>query len=76
MLDWIYKKQREKKRKDAHERALKKTIAEKIARYEKNNESDEDEFTEVAIEGKKVRVAKEQITINGIWSGQHSKTTK
>ena len=70
MIDWISKKRREEKRREAQERQLKKSLAEKISRYEQSR-SDSidnppgDDFTEVLIDGKKLRVAKEQITIKG-----------
>lgn len=70
MLNWISKKRREEKRNQAHERQLKKSLAEKISRYEqsRSNSIDNppaDDFTEVFIDGKKLRVAKQQITIKG-----------
>jgi len=70
MIDWISKKHREKKRNEAHERQLKKSLSEKISQYEQSrsisiDNSPEDEFTEVFIDGKNLRVAKEQITIKG-----------
>jgi hypothetical protein len=70
MIDWISKKRREKKRKEAHEWQLKKSLAEKISQYEESGKysidnSTEDEFTEVFIDGKSLRVAKEQITMKG-----------
>ena len=70
MIDWISKKRKEEKRREAQERQLKKSLAEKISRYEQSR-SDSidnppgDDFTEVLIDGKKLRVAKEQITIKG-----------
>ena len=73
MIDWISKKHREKKRRETHECQLKKSLAEKISQYEQsrsisNDNSPEDEFTEVFIDGKNLRVAKEQITIKGDWA--------
>ena len=70
MIDWISKKHREKKRREAHEWQLKKSLAEKVSQYEqsRSNSIDNslvDDFTEVFIDGKKLRVAKEQITIKG-----------
>ncbi len=76
MFDWISKHRREKKRKDAHEQELKRTLASKVANYEKHKESAQKDFTEIAIGGKKVRVAKENITINDLWSEQNSKLPK
>lgn len=76
MFDWLSMQRKEQKRKDAHEQELKKSLASKVAHYKKYIEPADDDFTEVAIDGKKVRVAKQQITINGIWSQQNAKPTK
>ncbi len=76
MFDWFSRQSREQKSKDAHEKELKKSLASKVAHYEKYVEPADDDFTEVAVNGKKVRVAKEQITINGIWSQQNAKPPK
>ena len=76
MFDWLSRQRREKKRKDAHENELKKSLASKVAHYEKYVEPADDDFTEVAVNGKNVRVAKEQITIDGIWSQQNAKQQK
>ena len=70
MIDWISKKRREEKRREAHERQLRKSLAEKISRYEQSRSNSidkppENDFTEVFIDGKKLRVAKQQITIKG-----------
>ena len=70
MIEWISRKHREEKRREARERKLKKSLAEKISRYEQSrgNSGDNppaDDFTEVLIDGKKLRVAKQQITIKG-----------
>lgn len=71
MIDWISKKQRDKKRKEAHEQALRKSIAEKISRYEDARTdsaagADGQDFTELYVDGKKVRVAKQQITVTDV----------
>lgn len=71
MIDWISKKQRDKKRKEAHEQALRKSIAEKISRYEDARtdsaaDADDQDFTELYVDGKKVRVAKQQITVTDV----------
>ncbi len=70
MIDWISKKNREKKRRDTQECQLKKSLADKVSQYEQSrsnsiDNSPLDEFTEVFIDGKNLRVAKEQITIKG-----------
>ena len=68
MLDWISKKRRDKKRKEAHEKTLKKSLAEKVLKYDSGNYSNhigesQNDFTEITIGGKNLRVAKEQITL-------------
>lgn len=71
MIDWISKKQREKKRRDEHEQALRQSLAEKVSRYE-NAQSETgaggkpQDFTELFIDGKKMRVAKEEITVTDV----------
>lgn len=70
MIDWLSKKHRDEKRREVHERQLKKSLAEKISQYERSrsnsiDNSPEDDFTEVFIDGKMLRVAKEQITVKG-----------
>lgn len=71
MIDWISKKQRDKKRMEAHEQALRESIAEKISRYEdartgSADGGDSQDFTELYVNGKKVRVAKQQITVTDV----------
>ena len=68
MLDWISKKRRDKKRKEAHEKILKKSLAEKVLKYDSHNYNNhigesQNDFTEITIGGEKLRVAKEQITL-------------
>ena len=70
MIDWISKKHGENKRREARERQLKKSLAEKIAQYERSrinaiDNSPVEDSTEIFIDGRKLRVAKEQITIKG-----------
>ena len=73
MLDWISKKRRDKKRREAHEKALKKSLAEKVLKYDSHicnshiGESKNDS-TEITIGGKKLRVEKEQITLTDLWT--------
>ena len=71
MFELISKKQREKKRKEAHEKALRDSLAEKISRYEqsragKSGHDDGRDYTELYVNGKKVRVAKQQITVTDV----------
>jgi hypothetical protein len=68
VLDWISKKRRDKKRKEAQEKILKKSLAEKISNYNNLIGESQKDFTEVTIGGKKLRVAKEQITLTAAYS--------
>jgi hypothetical protein len=63
MLEWISKKHRDRKRSEAYEQELKKSLADKISKYEYINSEPKNDFTELVINGKKLRVAKEQITL-------------
>jgi hypothetical protein len=59
----------EKKRKEEHEKQLKKSLAEKCAEIGKEYSShgeDETEYTVVTINGETIRVRKEEITIRGL----------
>ena len=72
MFDLISRKQREKQRKEAHEKALRESLAEKISRYEKTradeagHDDDGQDFTELRVNGKKLRVAKQEITVTDV----------
>ncbi len=71
MFELISKKQREKKRKEAHEQALRESLADKISRYEQsrcNQPSNDDgqDFTELCVNGKKLRVAKQEIDVTDV----------
>jgi hypothetical protein len=68
MIDWFSKKRREEKKKLAVEKSLKKSLAEKVSSYETLEDKEVDDHTEIFIEGKKIRVAKEHITILDIKS--------
>ena len=66
MIDWISKEGRERKARDKREKELKQSLAEKVSQYQQASEKVSDDHTEVFIGGKKLRVAKEQITIKPI----------
>lgn len=66
MIGWISKKHREKKRREDHERRLRKSLAEKLAKYEASASNSTDDVTELFINGEKRRVAKQQITITDV----------
>ena len=63
MLDWLSKKKREEKIKESREQELKRSLSEKVAQYQKIQEEPADDHTEIFVNGKKLRVAKEQITL-------------
>jgi hypothetical protein len=64
MLDWLSKKKREDKIKEIREQELKKSLSEKVAQYQKAEAESADDHTEIFVNGKKLRVAKEQITLS------------
>ena len=66
MLDWLSKKDKEEKTREIRERELRKSLSEKVAQYQKIQEEPEDDHTEIFVNGKKLRVAKEQITLSEI----------
>lgn len=71
MIDWISKKQREKKRDEAHEKALRESLAAKVSQYEKEHSEPADgegeqDYTELLVDGKKLRVAKQVIDVTDI----------
>ena len=66
MIDWIHKKQQNTNLKRANELALRRSLAEKISNLKSNECAEEDDYTVVSINGKKLRVHKEQITISGV----------
>jgi hypothetical protein len=71
MLDWISKKRRDKKRKEAREKTLKKSLAEKVLKYDNHIGESKNDFTEITIGGEILRVAIEQITLTDLWTEQN-----
>ena len=63
MLDWLSKKRKEEKQKQQREEELKKSLSEKLAQYQEKMQEPVDDHTELFLNGKKIRVAKEQITL-------------
>ena len=68
MIDWLSKKRREEKRKQAEEQKLRASLSEKLARYEAAQqtaeaEAGDDDHTELMVDGKKIRVPKTQIDL-------------
>ena len=64
MLDWISRKKSDEKLKEIREQELKKSLSEKVAQYQKAEAEPVDDHTEIFVNGKKLRVAKEQITLS------------
>ena len=68
MIDWLSKKRREEKLKQADEKKLRASLSEKLARYEESQQTspadaNDDDHTELMVNGKKVRVSKTQIDL-------------
>jgi hypothetical protein len=63
MIEWLSKKRSDKKRREIKEQELKKSLSKKLSEYECQNNEVKDDFTELVLNGKKLRVAKEQITL-------------
>ncbi len=66
MIEWLSKKRSDDKRREIYEQELKKSLAKKISEYESQNNEPTDDFTELVVNGKKLRVAKEQIDLTDI----------
>ena len=71
MFDWKSKKRKEQERKQAHEEELRASLSEKLSRYEEERENtvpDDggSDHTELVLNGRRIRVAKNQITITDI----------
>jgi len=76
MLDRLFKNRKERKQKDLQEQELKKSLAEKVSKYEQHDDTTNTDYTNITIDGKKLRVAKEHITLNEPWKAQDSKPSK
>ncbi len=63
MIDWIHKKQHNADLKKVREQALRQSLADKISNLETDDCDEHDDHTVVSINGRKLRVPKEQITI-------------
>ena len=74
MFGWMSKKHRDKKRREAQEQQLRKSLAEKVSKYEEPSSNPIDDFTELFINGEKIRVAKEQITVTDVLTGPFIKS--
>jgi hypothetical protein len=76
MIGLISKKYSDKKHPEAHEQQLRKSLAEKVSQYEEPSGNPTDNFTELLIDDKKLRVAVEEITITGDLTGSFTKSSK
>ena len=68
VIEWISGKRKAQRRKQASEDELRASLSDKIARYEADQQaastdSDEDDHTELVVNGRKLRVAKKEITL-------------
>jgi len=63
MLEWVSKKHRDQKHKDEQEALLKNSLAEKVQRFQSSHNSENIGYTELTINGKRLRVFREHITI-------------
>ena len=64
MIEWLSKNRSDKKRREAHEQALKNSLADKISLYESQFNRADNGFTNITIDGETHRVAKEHITLS------------
>jgi len=71
----LFKDRKEKQRKEAHELELRRSLQEKLAKYDQsmldsgadNTETDTD-FTQITVDGNPVRVRKNNITVHDLTS--------
>lgn len=66
MLEWVSKKHREQKRHIEKEAALKQSLAEKVRRFQSPDKKVDSEHTEITINGKRIRVVREHITLQAV----------
>ena len=66
MLEWISSKYRDEKQKLEKEANLKQSLAEKVKRFQSVSRQEDSGYTELTVNGKRVRIAREHITIEAI----------
>ncbi len=66
MLEWISRSRREAKRRAEQEASLKQSLAAKVQRFQAPAVEEDPGFTKLTINGKRVRVAREHITIQAL----------
>ena len=67
----LFKNRQEKQRREAHELALKQSLKDKLSSYQERlltGESEDTDFTEITLDGNKVQVRKNSITIHDLTS--------
>lgn len=74
MINWISNKRSENIIRKAHEQKLRKSLAEKISRYQEPSSEPTDDSTVICIDGEQLRVTKEQITITDVLTGSLTKS--
>jgi hypothetical protein len=71
VFDWLSKENKAQKLKELHERELKASLSKKLSRYKEAQQTSQhgsvdNDHTELVLNGRKLRVAKKQITITDI----------
>ena len=71
MFDWLSKQSKAQKLKELEEQELKASLSEKLSRYKEVQQASQsasldNDHTELVLNGRKLRVAKKQITITDI----------
>ena len=66
MFEWISRNRRAEKLKAEQEASLKQSLAAKVKRFQSSATEDDPGFTRLTINGKKLRVAREHITIQAL----------
>ncbi len=66
MLKWVSKKYRDQKRKAEQEAVLKNSLAEKVQRFQSSQNSDNIGYTNLTVNGKRLRLIREHITIHAL----------
>ena len=66
MIKMLSRSYRERLRKEKHEAELKHALATKVSSYEIKAKNDETQFTVIELDGRKMLVHKEHITIHDV----------
>jgi len=78
MFEWFKSRRRKQKEKEQHEKELKARLAKKIELWRDNAANEDitenlylpksDDYTELTIDDRKVKVRREKIVLNDVWS--------